>query len=465
MCIARSASASPELHRPPPPRVNPLGILLFLISAIALMSAPRRWATIPLLLGVIYITHGQAIQLGGIKLPVFRMLLGVGLVRIIARGEGIAGGINLIDKFMIALGCWLLFASFFHEPGAAAAGPTFIIGKIAEIGLCYFLIRSFCHDMEDFTSIMGVIALLLVPIALEMIQEKFTGINLFSKVFGGVREEVVVRDDALRARGPFRHAILAGTVGAALVPIMIGLWRRNPGIAKIGLITCLTMVASCASSGPVLSLGFAMMGVLLWGFRHLMGAVRWSILFGAIILHMVMDKPVWFIIGRLSMGGSTGWHRSKLIDSAINYFPDWWAFGTDHTRSWMPTGVTFSPEHTDITNYYLAYGVMGGILAVILLIAMVWVGFKWVGNTIDSIPLEDGSGDRFMIWCMGSSLFAHVATSISVAYYDQSVFFYWFSLATISSIYMSRFNYAVEPAAEGVPETGSPEQQMHWSRY
>ena len=104
--------------------MNPLGILFFLVSAIALISAPRRWAIIPLLMGVVFITHGQAINLGGIKLPVFRMLLAVGLFRIIVKGEGIAGGINAIDKLMLALCGWLLAASFFHEPGAAAAGPV-----------------------------------------------------------------------------------------------------------------------------------------------------------------------------------------------------------------------------------------------------------------------------------------------------------------------------------------------------
>ena len=78
--------------------MNILGVIFFAIAAIALMSVPRRWAVIPLLMGVIYITHGQAVNLGGIKLPVFRMLLGVGLLRIIVKGEGFAGGFNRIDK-------------------------------------------------------------------------------------------------------------------------------------------------------------------------------------------------------------------------------------------------------------------------------------------------------------------------------------------------------------------------------
>lgn len=442
--------------------MNPIGILFFLISAIALMSAPRRWAIIPLLMGVIFITHGQAIDIG-VKLPVFRLLLAVGLFRIIVKGEGVAGGMNLIDKLMLALCGWLLVASFFHESGADAAGPVFILGKIAEIGLCYLLVRVFCQDLDDFTSIMGIVAILLIPVALEMVQEKFTGINLFSKLFGGVRMEVVVRDDELRARGPFRHAILAGTVGAALVPIMIGLWRSNPRAAKIGMLACLTMVLSCASSGPVLSLGFGLLGVLLWKFRSWMRLIRWSIPLGYLALAMVMNRPVYYIIGELSMGGSTGWHRSHLIDSSIKYFGDWWKYGTDYTRSWMPTGVTFSEDHTDITNYFLAFGVMGGILAVLLLVAICWVSFKWVGEAIDSIPEDDESGGRFMIWCMGASLFSHVATSISVAYYDQSVFFFWFSIATISSFHWMRHAVAEEVPEEPAGPRPAPPGMPNWN--
>lgn len=422
------------------------------------MASPRRWAPIPLLMGVIFITHGQAVNLGGIKLPVFRMLLGVGLLRVLFKGETVAGGINAIDKLMGALCIWLLAASFFHEAGADAAGPVFITGKIAEIGLCYYLVRVFCQDMDDFASLMGVIAILLVPIALEMIFEKLTAKNLFSKTFGGVVEAVVERDGKLRARGPFRHAILAGTVGAALVPIMIGLYRRDPKAAKIGMIACLTMVATCASSGPILSLGFGLMAVCLWKFRQYMRLIRWCIPLGYLALELVMDRPAYFIIGELSMGGSTGWHRSQLIHSSIQYFGDWWAVGTDYTRSWMPTGVTFSDNHTDITNYFLAYGVMGGILAVILMIAMCWVAFKWVGEIIGRLP-EGGDGDRFMFWCMGSSLFSHVATSISVAYYDQSVFFFWFSIATISSLHWMRFE---SEEAEASPQA-EPQAEPTWN--
>jgi len=424
--------------------VNAIGLIFFLITASALLFAPRRWAAVPLLMGCLYMTHGQGLKLGGVALPMVRLLLVVGFVRVVAKGEGVAGGVNLVDKLFMALAGWLLFASFFHETGAAGAGIVFMTGKVAEIGLCYLLIRTFCQDKDEFVSLIGVIAVLLVPIALEMIQEKLTGKNIFSAVLGGVNEAVVERGGRLRARGPFRHAILAGTVGAACVPLMLGIWGTNKRVAVVGLITCLTMVVTCASSGPILSLGFALLAVGLWRFRHLMGMIRWGLVLGYIALELIMSRPAYFIIGELSIGESTGWHRSQLIDSSIKYFGDWFLFGTDHTRSWMPTGVNWSKEHTDITNYFLAFGVMGGFLAMSLLIAMIWICFKWVGDIIDARP-DLKESDHFLIWCMGASLFSHVGTSVSVAYYDQSYVFFWFSIATIASM---RFLIHEEPATE-----------------
>jgi hypothetical protein len=40
-----------------------------------------------------------------------------------------------------------------------------------------------------------------------------------------------------------------------------------------------------------------------------------------------------------------------------------------------------------------------------------------------------------MIWCFGACLFSHAATSISVAYFDQSMLYFWLSVAVISSVY------------------------------
>ena len=72
-----------------------------------------------------------------------------------------------------------------------------------------------------------ILAVVLLPVALKMIHEQLTGHDLFA-LFGGVPDAVEVREGRLRAQGPFSHSILAGGVGAACVPFMIGIWRRHP---------------------------------------------------------------------------------------------------------------------------------------------------------------------------------------------------------------------------------------------
>ena len=66
--------------------MNPLALFFFLICAAALIAVPRKWAPVPLLLGCTYMTFGQGIELGPVSLPIYRMLLVVGVIRVISKG-------------------------------------------------------------------------------------------------------------------------------------------------------------------------------------------------------------------------------------------------------------------------------------------------------------------------------------------------------------------------------------------
>ena len=165
-----------------------------------------------------------------------------------------------------------------------------------------------------------------------------------------------------------------------------------------------------------------------------------------------MEKPPYYLISRIDIsGGSTGWHRAFLIEQTFAYFSEWWLFGTDETRHWMPSqGIANDPHHTDITNYYIGFGVSGGFLAMILVLWMLVKAFAWVSRIYDlSVARKVDSG--FMIWCFGSCLFSHAVTGLSVAYFDQSMLYFWLSIAAISSIY-SISNLYVDPESEKSPE-------------
>ncbi len=358
----------------------------------------------------------------------------IGLVRVIVKGERIAGGMNLVDKLLIGWAIWYFISSFFHDP-KLDAGTTYVCGVIYNTLVFYFLVRVWCNDIDDMADLIKLVAVILVPIALEMCMEKLTARNMFS-VFGGVPENSLIREGKIRAQGPFMHPILAGTVGATCIPLFIGIYHRYRNLAIIGILAGLAMVFASASSGPVMSLMASVFAVVMWKFKYLTGMARKGFLVIYFMLMLVMQQPPYYLIARIDIsGGSTGFHRSMLIEQTLKHFSEWWLFGTDYTRHWMKDqGVAASLTHTDITNHYIGIAVGSGFLGMMLIIASFYVAFRCVGKVIDT--MEDTRPDHaFILWCFGASLFSHAVTSISVAYFDQSVVFLWLNVAVISSVY------------------------------
>lgn len=379
-------------------------------------------------------TLGQGIEIASINLHICRLMLLTGILRVAIKGERLPGGLNFIDKIIFVWAGWAILASLFHDQ--ERYGVVYACGAVFNLGLTYFLVRIWCNDISEISGFVYALAWLLVPLALEMILEKATGRNLFS-VFGGVSEFVQSREGKLRAQGPFLHAILAGTVGAASIPLFIGLYyTRFRTVAIIGIAAGLIMTFASASSGPVMTLLAGLGATMLWRFRKHLSTARKAGVILYLFLVVVMSRPPYYLIGEIDLaGGSTGWHRANLIEMTFKHLSEWWLFGTDVTRHWMPQqGIGADPQHTDITNYYIGMGVFAGLPAMLAIIGVFWIAFRWVGKVLDTI-LTHEPDNAFMIWCFGASLFAHAVTGVSVSYFDQSVLFLWTTVAIISSGY------------------------------
>jgi len=412
--------------------MNGFALAFFFLTAVALLFLSRRWAPLPLLMGACYMTLGQGIEVGPFHFTVLRLLVIIGFARIIFKGERLIGRLNSIDWLMLVWAGWALISSAFHEDPNAAF--VYRLGIVYDACGIYFLIRIFCLSFNDVVNLYRLTAFLLIPIAFAMIYEHLAFHNLFS-IFGGVPEIPQIREGKIRAFGPFAHPILAGTVGAVCLPIMVGLWRNSKKISLTGIIVCFSIIIASSSSGPIMSAALAIGALLLWPYRQKMRAIRWFVGFTYLGLYLVMKVPPYYLLGRIDIaGGSTGYHRARLIESALDHINEWWLGGTDYTRHWMPTGVSWNPNHTDITNHYLQMGVLGGLPLMLLFIAVLVKGFSFVGKSLSKYPNRSVES-QFMIWALGAGLFAHTATSISVSYFDQSFLFLYLNLISISSIW------------------------------
>ena len=413
--------------------MNNIGLSFVILSALALLTLPRRWAPLPLLAATCYMTMDQKIELGPFSFTVLRILVAVGAARIFMRGEGLAGRTNRLDALVVAWGIWLCASSLGYEDSSAAVVTR--LGAVYDCWGIYFLLRSFCMSLDDVVLLCRTAGLILIPVAAEMMYEQVTFHNLFS-ILGGVPDTPHLRDGRIRAFGPFAHPILAGSVGAVTLPLMLGVWRYSRLSSVIGIAVCLAMVLGSASSGPAMSAAVGVLAICMWRFREYMRVFRWSLVAAYFALMLVMERPPYYVIQRFELvGGSTGWYRSMLIDAAISHIGEWWIVGTDYTRHWWFQNAV-SANHIDITNHYLALGIMGGLPLMLLHIAILATAFSFAGR-----GFHDASADRrsrAMYWALGCALLTHAMTNISVSYFDQSFLFLYSTIAGIGSAHAVR---------------------------
>jgi hypothetical protein len=410
--------------------MNGITNVFLIINGVALLALPQRWAPLPLLVGACYISLGQGFELGPFHFPILRVLIAVGVVRVIIRGERIVGRMNSLDALMLVWATWALISSIFHKDVSGVLVNR--LGLIYNSCSLYFFLRFFCHSLDDVVRLCRITAILLIPLSIEMLSEQITGHNLFS-IIGGVPEISGVRNGRVRAQGPFAHSILAGTVGAVCLPLMIGLWQQHRKTAIAGIVACCSMVVASTSSGPIMTTIFSIGALFMWYWRDKMRLIRWLAVLTYIGLDLVMKAPAYYLIARIDLtGGSTSWHRAALIQAALEHISEWWFAGTDFTRHWMAYGVEWSGNHIDITNHYLVMGVNGGLPLMLLFIAILAKGFSFVGQSLQQADKLQ-SESPFIIWSLGSSLFSHAATFISVSYFDQTFVFLYLTLAMISS--------------------------------
>jgi hypothetical protein len=250
-----------------------------------------------------------------------------------------------------------------------------------------------------------VIAVVVVPLAILMLVESRTGRNLFSIL--GAREFTPIRDGKVRCQGPFAHSILAGTFGATLVPLFLALWfkgRNSKLLGIIGSAAATIVTITSTSSGPVISYLAGIVGLIMWPFRRRMRVIRWGLLFGVIVLHIIMKAPVWALIGRLSnITAGTGWHRVDLINAAIIHFDEWWLLGTKYTSHWLADTLKIDPNMIDITNQFIFEGVNEGLLKMILFITIIALCFREIGRAL-RVMEDQYFSIRIILWSMGASV-------------------------------------------------------------
>jgi hypothetical protein len=407
--------------------LHPISIFIVVILGLAMIFLPRRWALIPLLVVACFIPMSQRVVVLGLNFNILRIMVVFGWIRLFFKEEFTYFRWLLLDKVLIL---WVISGSIIYivQQGTFSAFVYRLGVSFDAFGL-YFLLRCLIREKKDVYSIILGLVWISIPISAFFLLEYRTGRNFFS-LFGKIPEVASFRDGQVRAMGPFGCPILAGCFWAGLLPFFISYgWKdsRSKPWAIIGVFCALTIVITCSSSTPVLGVMAGLVGAFLFFLRKQMKIVRWSVLFTLIVLHLIMKAPVWHLICRVSaVGGSTGYFRYQLIDSAIRHFNEWALLGTRSTAHWF-----FGAQ--DVCNHFILEGVRGGALTLILFIAFIALAFQGAGLLCKTY--EKDRSFLILSWALGVSIFIHCMQFIGVSYIGGAILIVWYlPIAIIGSL-------------------------------
>ncbi len=381
---------------------------------------PRKYFLAPFVLAACFVPTDQRIIVMGLDFTVLRMIIAVGVLRVLLFGEYRRLKLNRIDRLLLM---WLLCGAVIYsiqwnttEAVINRAGVLF-----DAVGL-YWLFRQNIRSWDDLKHtlrLFAVGAIILLPFVLI---EWSTGSNPFVLLGKAITS---VRQDKFRCQAAFPHSIMMGLFWAILAPMFLALAKTETKktLYLFAFASSIVIVVASASSTPILVLILAIVAYRAFNWRRYTAAAALALAAVTAALHIVMNAPVWHLLARINViGGSTGWHRYNLIDKAIRNFDEWMVIGCRSTDHW---GYGLG----DVTNQYVLEGVRGGAATLILFVLMIYAVLKTLVTS--SLRYRDRNA-QLLIWALFSMMIAHCVGFIGVSYFGQIQVLWYMTLATAS---------------------------------
>ena len=138
--------------------------------------------------------------------------------------------------------------------------------------------RLLIQDDVDIQRVVKIFSAVAAVLAVTMVYEKLRDVNLY----GFLASQPIIpeiRNGAIRAQGPFHHAILAGTFGATLLPLFFWLWKsgKSKFLGLLGMLASTAITFASASSTPASVYLAAILAICLWPLRGQMRMIRWGL--------------------------------------------------------------------------------------------------------------------------------------------------------------------------------------------
>lgn len=404
--------------------LHPAVAVYLLLAIVLVLVLPRRKAIAPFLFVFFTIPIQQVVVLGGFHFTALRFLILAGLVRRVISRKTPSDRFTGVDWAVVlwSISAAVCFCLEYRETGAVIRQ----IGNLVDTLGGFLVVRFLVPDGETMRRTLKTLAAISVVLGICMAYEQVGHRNVFGYV-GYPSVEVVVRNGHVRS-GATLGCIHAGAFSGVLIPLFVWLWtdKKSRMTAYAGLVGAVVMVFTSHSTTSSLALMGSFVGLAFWPLRKQMRLVRWGLVCLLAGLHMVMKAPVWALIQRIDLtGSSSGTHRYMLMDMTIRHFSDWWLQGSKKYTTW-------GYDSWDLCNQFVAVAVLGGLLTLIFYIAIFKLSFGSIGKARKLV--EGDRRQEFLLWCLGSSLFATVVAHFGINYMAQLIMGFFPLLASITVV-------------------------------
>lgn len=388
--------------------LHPLVAIWMLIAIGLILVLPRKSALTAFLIAVFSIPLGQVIVLGGVHFTVLRILILVGLTRraMSPAPTRFPGGFNSVDRMVLlwAIASLTIFSLQWMNMDALIQH----LGDFLDAMGGYLVLRYLIPDSDAVKRTIKAFAIICVIQGICMLNEQITRINVFG-MLGGMPLQAVIRDGKVRSNGVMGN-IYAGVLSGAFIPLFVWLWgqKRSRMLAAAGLVGATSMVITSSSSTSWMAIAGSFTGLFFWPFRRRMRFFRWALVIGLTVLHLAMKAPVWALIARIDLtGSSSSFHRYYLLDQCIRHFSDWWLLGYRYYDKW-------GWDMWDLCNQFVVAALTGGLVTLVCYIAIFVRCFSAIGTARKNV--EGNPNAEWFTWCLGSVLFAHVVSHFGINY-------------------------------------------------
>ncbi len=422
-------------------QISPIVAVMLAIAIVLIIVLPRNRVIMPFLIAFFTIPIGEVLVVGGVHFTALRILILTVLARRItfSRHEKYPGGFNSIDLCVFLWSISAVVTFFLQFPGAPALIQG--MGNLVDTLAGYLVVRSLISDGEGVRYAVKTLAVVCTILGLCMINEQISHVNVFG-FLGGLAQgtKVITREGHVRSSATLGY-LYAGAFAGVLIPLFVWLWKQPKSrvAAAAGLLAATAIVITSYSSTSQLALMGSIVGLGFWPLRKKMRFIRIGLISMLVGLDMVMKAPVWALIARVDLtGSSSSYQRYQLIDMTVRHFSNWWLIGT-------PEYINWGWDSWDLCNQFCAVALTGGLLTLIFYIWIFKGGFSTLG--IARKRIEGDKQEEWLLWCFGSALFGTVVAHFGVNYMAQLIMGFFPVIACVSVVAFEA-NQATEPAAE-----------------